>query len=89
MEHEHIQAFLMYEIIKKLEYLQRRGIGSIDLSYTGGIDYKIDETVYHIKISENNEWTTFKYAPENRNVRWCLDTIWIRKNIVNYGNFRW
>ena len=63
MEHEHIQAFLMYEIIKKLEDLQRRGIGYIDLSYTGGIDYKIDETVYHIKISENNEWTTFKYAP--------------------------
>ena len=42
MEHEHIQAFLMYEIIKKLEDLQRRGIG-------------YDETVYHIKISENNE----------------------------------
>lgn len=55
MEREHIQAFLMYEIIKKLEDLQRSGIGSIDLSYTGGIDYKIDETVYHIKISENNE----------------------------------
>ena len=55
MEHEHIQAFLMYEIIKKLEDLQHRGIGFIDLSYTGGIDYKIDETVYHIKISENNE----------------------------------
>lgn len=55
MEHEHIQAFLMYEIIKKLEDLQRRGIGFIDLSYTGGVDYKIDGTVYHIKISESNK----------------------------------
>ena len=45
----------MYEIIKKLEDLQHRGIGFIDLSYIGGVDYNIDGTVYHIKISESDK----------------------------------
>ena len=39
--HEHIQALLMFEINKKLEELQRRGVGYIDCEYMGGINYKI------------------------------------------------
>ncbi len=50
--HEHIKALLMFEINKKLEELQRRGVGYIDCEYTGGIDYKIDNTVYEITIKE-------------------------------------
>ena len=50
--HEHIQALLMFEIEKKLEELQRRGVGYIDCEYTGGINYKIDDTVYEITIKE-------------------------------------
>ena len=50
--HEHIQALLMFEINKKLEELQRRGVGYIDCEYTGGINYKIDDTVYEITIKE-------------------------------------
>ena len=50
--HEHIQAALMWEIEKRLEEIQRRGVGYIDLTYTGGIDYRIDDIVYEIKITE-------------------------------------
>ena len=50
--HEHIQALLMFEINKKLEELQRRGVGYIDWEYMGGINYKIDDTVYEITIKE-------------------------------------
>lgn len=50
--HEHIQALLMFEINKKLEELQRRGVGYIDCEYMGSINYKIDDTVYEITIKE-------------------------------------
>lgn len=53
--HEHIQAFLMFEIQKKLEEIQRRGVGYIDCTYTGKVDYKIDDVVYEIKITERRE----------------------------------
>ncbi len=53
--HEHIQAFLMFEIQKKLEEIQRRGVGYIYCTYTGEIDYKIDGVVYEIKITERRE----------------------------------
>lgn len=54
-KHEHIQAFLMYEIQKRLEDLERRGVGFINVTYNGGIDYKIDGVVYHIRIEEGEE----------------------------------
>ena len=49
-KHEHIQAALMYEIEKLLETFQRRRVGYIDQTFTGGIDYKIDDVVYRITI---------------------------------------
>lgn len=52
MAHEHIQAALMYELEKKLEEIQRRGVGYIDQIFRGGVDYKIDDTVYRITITE-------------------------------------
>lgn len=52
-KHEHIKALLMYEIQKRLEDLERRGVGFIDVSYKGGIDYRIDGVVYHIRIEED------------------------------------
>jgi len=57
-KHEHIQAFLMYEITTLLQEIERRGIGFIDLTYKYGIDYKIDGTVYHIRIEENEKTDT-------------------------------
>lgn len=51
--HTHIQTLLMSEISKKLEELQRRGIGYIDCECTGRIDYKIDDVVYQISIEED------------------------------------
>ena len=51
-KHEHIQALLMYEIEKKLEEIQRKGVGYIDCTYTGGINYKIDDVIYKITIEE-------------------------------------
>lgn len=50
--HEHIKAFLMYEIDKTLSELQRRGIGYIDGEGTCVIDYRIDDTTYEISIRE-------------------------------------
>ena len=46
----HIVTLLVYEINKRLEQMQRRGIGCIDKSYTGGIDYRMDDTVYEITV---------------------------------------
>lgn len=51
-KHEHIQAFLMYEIIFKLEEIHRCGVGFIDQTFTKGVDYRIDDTVYRITIEE-------------------------------------
>lgn len=53
-KHEHIQAAVMYEIEQALEKLERRGVGYIDASYPGSIDYKIDGVCYTIKISEED-----------------------------------
>ena len=52
MAHEHIQAALMYEIVKMLEAIQRRGVGYINRTYKGGIDYCINNVVYKIAIEE-------------------------------------
>ena len=52
MAHEHIQAFIMYEITQMLEGLNRKRIGYIDQSFTGGVDYRIDDTIYRITIEE-------------------------------------
>lgn len=52
MANEHIKAFLMYEIDKRLSELQRRGVGYIDSEGTCYINYKIDDTVYVISIRE-------------------------------------
>lgn len=49
---EHIKAFLMYEIVKRLSELQRKGIGYIDSEGTCVIDYRIDNTIYEISIRE-------------------------------------
>lgn len=54
-KNEHIKAFFMYEIEKMLETIQKRGIGYIDCTYVGGIDYKIDGVVYHITITATEE----------------------------------
>lgn len=51
-KHEHIQAALMFEIEKLLETFQRRRVGYIDQSFTGGVDYRIDDTIYRITIEE-------------------------------------
>lgn len=53
--HEHIQAFLMHEIEELLEAIQKRGVGYIDRTGVGEIDYKIDGVVYHIKITETED----------------------------------
>ena len=53
--HEHIQALLMFEINKKLEELQRKGVGYIDCEYMGGINNKIDDTIYEITIKGKDE----------------------------------
>lgn len=50
--HEHIKAFLMFEIDKRLSELQRRGIGYIDSEGVCCIEYKIDDIVYVISIQE-------------------------------------
>lgn len=57
MEHEHIQAFLMYEIEKKLEEIQRRGVGFINCTSLGTIEYRIDDTVYVFTIKEKANGT--------------------------------
>ena len=54
-EHGHIQAFLMYEIEKLLEAIQKRGVGYINCTGVGEIDYEIDGVVYHIKITESED----------------------------------
>lgn len=46
----HIVTLLVYEINKRLEQMQRRGIGCIEKSYSGGIDYRMDDTVYEITV---------------------------------------
>lgn len=52
MANEHIKAFLMFEIDKRLSELQRRGVGYIDSEGTCVINYKIDDTIYEISIRE-------------------------------------
>lgn len=52
MAHEHIQAFFMYELEKKLEEIQRRGIGFINCSSKGVIEYCIDDAVYVFTLTE-------------------------------------
>lgn len=54
-DHQHIKALLMYEVEKALEAIQRRGVGYIEGSYTGGVDYAIDGVVYSITIEEREE----------------------------------
>lgn len=53
--HEHTKALLMLAISEKLEELQRKDIGYINIEYTNGVDYVIDGTVYRITINENGD----------------------------------
>ena len=50
----HIVTLLVYEINKRLEQMQRRGIGCIEKSYTDGVDYRMDDTVYEITVKVKN-----------------------------------
>ena len=52
---KHIEALLVYEILNRLKELQRRGVGFIDREYIGGVDYKIDGTVYKITVKEKQK----------------------------------
>ena len=52
MAHEHIQAFFAYELEKKLEEIQRRGIGFINCVTKNRIEYCIDDTVYVFMLEE-------------------------------------
>ena len=47
---KHIITLLLFEINKRLEQMQRRGIGRMEKSQTGAIEYRIDDTVYEITV---------------------------------------
>lgn len=51
-QHEHIQAFIMYELEKALQQIQRRGIGFVENTSKQKIEYRIDNVVYTLSISE-------------------------------------
>lgn len=46
------QAFLMYEIEKKLEEIQLHAVGFINCTMKGCIEYCIDNTIYKITLEE-------------------------------------
>lgn len=53
----HVIALLLHEIKTRLKELERRGIGCIEDSYPGSVEYRIDDTVFEIivKAKRNNK----------------------------------
>ena len=49
---KHIETLIINNIRKALEYLQREGIGYIDMEESGIFHYKIDDKTIRIEISE-------------------------------------
>lgn len=47
---KHIITLLLFEINKRLEQMQRRGIGHMEKSQASAIEYRIDDTVYEITV---------------------------------------
>lgn len=48
----HLETWLMNEIRKPLEQMQRNNVGYIDAESSDEIYYKIDERIFRIKICE-------------------------------------
>jgi hypothetical protein len=49
--------------------MQRRGIGYINKSYTGGIDYQMDDTVYEITVKVKSAPRKTKQKGEKKDGR--------------------
>ena len=46
--------------------MQRRGIGCIEKSYTDGVDYRMDDTVYEITVKVKNAPRKTKQKGDNK-----------------------